>query len=107
MWVTGDVQLSPHTVLDMVDVIHGVSTGHVEAPQELSGNAFYVEADRDNVSVQNEFVEHVADEFTPREVLDVLLDFWQYCTLVVPDRVTENHATYLEEHGRDPLTAFE
>lgn len=51
VWVTGDVQLSPHTFLDMVDVIRGVNTGRVEAPQELSGNAFYIEADRDNVSV--------------------------------------------------------
>ncbi|MFJ9174960.1 hypothetical protein [Streptomyces sp. NPDC102360] len=100
------MQLSPHSVLDMIDVIHGVSTGRVEAPQMLDGNAYATEAHPETVIVQNEFVEHVNGEFTPRQVLDVLLDFWNYCELVMPGENAEGRARFVEEHGRDPLTAF-
>ncbi|MFD8979042.1 hypothetical protein [Streptomyces sp. NPDC059564] len=105
-WVTADIQLSPLSVLEAIDLMAEAKANPAFAPEDLDGNAHTVTISPQGVRVENYFVEHVQGEYTLDDAFRVLVDFWDYCCLANPQKADSRRREYAEEHGRDPLAGI-
>ncbi|MEU2956058.1 hypothetical protein AB0M94_26095 [Streptomyces xanthochromogenes] len=105
-WVTADIQLSPHSVLETIDLVAQAKADPGFAPEDLDGNAHTVTIGPQGVRVENHFVEHVQGDFTLDDAFRVLLDFWDYCYQAHPEKADERRRQYAEENGHDPLVGI-
>lgn len=105
-WVTADIQLSPLSVLEAIDLVAEAKANPAFAPEDLDGNAHTVTISPQGVRVENYFVEHVQGEYTLEDAFRVLVDFWDYCCLANPQKADSRRREYAEEHGRDPLAGI-
>lgn len=85
-WVTADIQLSPLAVLEAIDLVTEANANPAFAPEDLDGNAHTVTISPQGVGVENYFVEHVQGEYTLDDTFRVLVDFWDYCCMVNPQK---------------------
>ncbi|MEU9417454.1 hypothetical protein ACFWBH_24770 [Streptomyces sp. NPDC059999] len=105
-WVTADIQLSPLSVLEAIDLVAEAKVNPGFAPEDLDGNAHTVTISRQGVRVENYFVEHVQGEYTLDDAFRVLVDFWDYCCRANPGKADSRRRQYAEEHGHDPLAGI-
>ncbi|MFG2622476.1 hypothetical protein ACGFXC_33135 [Streptomyces sp. NPDC048507] len=105
-WVTADVQLSPLSVLEAIDLVTEAKADPAFTPEDLDGNAHTVTISPQGVRVENHFVEHVQGEYTLDDAFQVLVDFWDYCCLANPPKAASRRREYAVEHGRDPLAGI-
>ncbi|MFF3860293.1 hypothetical protein [Streptomyces sp. NPDC002209] len=105
-WVTADIQLSPLSVLEAIDLVTEAKANPGFAPEDLDGNAHTVTISPQGVRVENYFVEHVQGEYTLDDAFRVLVDFWDYCCLANPQKADSRRHEYADEHGHDPLAGI-
>ncbi|MFD8415291.1 hypothetical protein ACFV2Q_26620 [Streptomyces sp. NPDC059650] len=105
-WVTADIQLSPLSILEAIDLVTEAKADPRFVPEELGGNAHIVTIGPQGVRVENHFVEHVKGDYTLDDAFRLLVDFWDYCCQSNPDKVDSRRREYVEEHGRDPLAGI-
>ncbi|MEU8434975.1 hypothetical protein AB0F18_19030 [Streptomyces sp. NPDC029216] len=105
-WVTADIQLSPLSVLEAIDLVTEAKANPSFAPEDLDGNAHTATISPEGVRVENYFVEHVQGEYTLDDAFRVLVDFWDYCCLANPKKADSRRREYAEEHGHDPLAGI-
>ncbi len=105
-WVTADIQLSPYAVLEAIDLVRTAQAHPSVEPEDLDGNAHSVSITPQGVKIENLFVEQVRGEFGLDQTLEILLDFWEYCRLAIPDKIDTRRREYLNDHGRDPLSGI-
>jgi hypothetical protein len=105
-WVTEDIQLVPYDILEAIDLVRLAQANPDADPEELSGNAFAATIGPQGVTIENHFVEDMQGEFSLGTVLDVLLDFWDYCVPGRPRYVAPAWERYVKESGRDPLAGL-
>ncbi|GAA2467400.1 hypothetical protein ACFPFX_10915 [Streptomyces mauvecolor] len=105
-WVAADIQLSPLSVLEAIDLVAEAKANPGFAPEDLDGNAHTVTISPQGVRVENFFVEHVQGEYTLDDAFRVLVDFWDYCCLAIPEKVDARRRQYAEENGHDPLAGI-
>ncbi|MFD7628296.1 hypothetical protein ACFV7Q_20025 [Streptomyces sp. NPDC059851] len=105
-WVTADIQLSPLSILEAIDLVTEAKADPGFAPEDLDGNAHTATISPQGVRVENHYVEHVQGEFTLDDAFRVLVDFWHYCSLAHPDEVDSRRREYVDEYGRDPLAGI-
>ncbi|MFF4184792.1 hypothetical protein ACFYZ9_16490 [Streptomyces sp. NPDC001691] len=105
-WVTADIQLSPLSVLEAIDLVAEAKSNPDFAPEDLDGNAHTVTIGPRGVRVENFFVDDIQGEFTLDDTFRVLVDFWDYCCLAIPEKVDMRRRQYTEENGHDPLAGI-
>ncbi|MFD3544283.1 hypothetical protein ACFWUW_01440 [Streptomyces sp. NPDC058655] len=105
-WVTADIQLSPLSVLEAIDLVTEAKVNLGFAPEDLDGNAHTVTISPQGVRVENYFVEHVQGDYSLDDAFRVLVDFWDYCCLAHPEKSDARRREYADEHGRDPLAGI-
>ncbi|MFJ6720437.1 MULTISPECIES: hypothetical protein [unclassified Streptomyces] len=105
-WVTADIQLSPLSVLEAIDLVAEAKANPNFAPEDLDGNAHTVTISTQGVRVENFFVDHVQGDYTLDDAFRVLVDFWDYCCQANPGKADARRRQYAEEHGRDPLAGI-
>ncbi|MEU5065739.1 hypothetical protein AB0G95_17085 [Streptomyces virginiae] len=105
-WVTADIQLSPLSVLEAIDLVAEAKANTRFTPEDLDGNAHTVTISPQGVRVENYFVEHVQGEYTLDDVFRVLVDFWDYCCMANPQKADSRRREYVAEYGRDPLAGI-
>ena len=106
-WVTADIQLSPLSILEAIDLVRLAQSDPGFAPEDLDGNAHTATISPQGVAVENHFLEHVQGEFPLDKTLAILLDFWDYYVLAHPERdVVSCRSEYEKENGRDPLAGL-
>ncbi|MEU2516801.1 hypothetical protein [Streptomyces syringium] len=105
-WVTADIQLSPLSVLEAIDLVAQAKANPGFTPEDLDGNAHTVTIGPQGVRVENFFVEHVQGDYTLDDAFRVLVDFWDYCCLALPGMVDARRRQYAEENGHDPLAGI-
>ncbi|MEU5808735.1 hypothetical protein [Streptomyces sp. NPDC047718] len=105
-WVTADIQLSPLSVLEAIDLVTEAKGNPGFVPEDLDGNAHTVTIGPQGVRVENHFVEHVQGEFSLDDAFRVLVDFWDYCCLADPQKADARRREYADEFGRDPLAGI-
>ncbi|MET9362862.1 hypothetical protein ABZX93_18350 [Streptomyces sp. NPDC006632] len=102
-WVTADIQLSPLSVLEAIDLVAQARADSGFVPEDLDGNAHTATISPQGVRVENHFVEHVRGDFTLDDTFRILVDFWDYCCQAHPEKVDARRRQYAEENGHDPL----
>ncbi|MGW8332630.1 hypothetical protein ACWGLE_32580 [Streptomyces sp. NPDC055897] len=102
-WVTADIQLSPLSILEAIDLVSQAKADPSFAPEDLDGNAHTATISRQGVRVENHYVDHVQGEFSLDDAFRVLVDFWDYCCQAHPEKVDARRYQYAEENGHDPL----
>ncbi|MCD0483389.1 hypothetical protein LO771_13495 [Streptacidiphilus sp. ASG 303] len=105
-WVDSDIQLSPYSVLQVLDLVRKAEQDVFAVTEEFGGNAHTTEISPKGVSIENDWVEHVRGTFTLDQALDVLLDFWEFCKVCLGEKSEQVHREWVAEHGRDPLRAY-
>ncbi|WP_374778135.1 hypothetical protein OG756_40250 [Streptomyces sp. NBC_01310] len=105
-WVTADIQLSPLSVLEAIDLVAEAKANPAFAPEDLDGNAHTVTIGPQGVRVENYFVEHVQGVYALDDAFRVRVDFWDYCCLANPPKADSRRHAYAKEHGRDPLAGI-
>lgn len=106
-WVTADIQLSPHAILEAIDLVRLAQADPGFAPEEMDGNAHTATFSPQGLAIENHFVEHVQGEFPLDKALAVLLDFWDYYLLAHPEKnIASYWSEYVKENGRDPLAGL-
>lgn len=105
-WVTADIQLSPLSVLEAIDLVAEAKADPNFAPEDLDGNAHTVTISSQGVRVENFFVDHVRGDYSLDDAFRVLVDFWDYCCQANPAKAESRRREYAHEHGRDPLAAI-
>ncbi|MFE4870077.1 hypothetical protein [Streptomyces sp. NPDC056682] len=105
-WVTADIQLSPLSILEAIDLVTEAKANPGFTPEDLDGNAHTATISPQGVRVENHFVEHVQGEFTLDDAFRVLVDFWDYCCQAHPEKVDARRRQYAEENGHDPLAGI-
>ncbi|WNM30243.1 hypothetical protein RKE30_07405 [Streptomyces sp. Li-HN-5-11] len=87
-WVTGDIQLSPLSILEAIDLVRLAQADPGFTPEEMDGNAHTATFSSQGVAIENHFAEHVQGEFLLDKALAVLLDFWDYYLLAHPEKIS-------------------
>ncbi|UUY46887.1 hypothetical protein NRK68_06455 [Streptomyces yangpuensis] len=105
-WVTADIQLSPLSVLEAIDLVAEAKANPRFTPEDLDGNAHTVTISPQGVRVENYFVEHVQGEYTLDDAFRVLVDFWDYCCVANPQKADSRRREYVAEYGLDPLAGI-
>ncbi|WP_405779471.1 hypothetical protein [Streptomyces sp. NBC_00859] len=106
-WVTGDIQLSPYSVLDALDLVLAAKNNANQEFVHFDGNSYNANIGPSGVVIENLFVEEVRGEYSLAETQMMLLDFWDYCSQAVADEVDSWRRQFMSDHhGRDPLAGL-
>ncbi|MEU2393724.1 hypothetical protein [Streptomyces sp. NPDC007369] len=70
-WVTADIQLSPLSVLEAIDLVTAARTDPGFVPEDLDGNAHTATISPQGVRVENHCVEHVRIRALPETGFEI------------------------------------